>query len=294
MPEALKLKIVLCGMPKIGKTICFNTYRFQNEITSSPHSYRPTIGADYGSKRFNDRVELELRDTGGTGTIKLIIANFARGADLVYVFCDLNDAEGLNKVLKSFKPADFMSYINKGVTEFILVGVTTNAAVEPRISADALNRCKLRVGFNKVVELANPGSLVQVNALFQTTIDAHLTTTPETRAQALKIETLLSEVLSYSAKRAANPSNYYLSLSWLFGGISREAKLAAVNALQTAIVGGRKLTDSEFSMHHTALAQGELGRLYHRYLALSESALSVAARRKLVPSGAGEGSALAP
>ncbi|KAF4756060.1 hypothetical protein FOZ62_013746 [Perkinsus olseni] len=106
-PPIVKIiKVVILGDAAVGKTSLIQRYMHGS---FSHHSYKPTVGADFYSKKLDiipDQVagcrctvNMQIWDTAGQERFRSLGASFYRGADACILVCDVSRQNGLRNVL---------------------------------------------------------------------------------------------------------------------------------------------------------------------------------------------------
>ena len=121
MAEELKIKLVIIGAVKTGKTT-FCKYLGSGYNILNFEEYIETPGAAYFEKKLlynNQKYIIEVWDTGGAERYNKLIKFFFKNADIIFIFFNSHDRESFERAKNDIESVK-IEFTNKNVI-FILV-----------------------------------------------------------------------------------------------------------------------------------------------------------------------------
>lgn len=125
-----KLKVVLCGDAKTGKTKLFD------RITKDKYteSYLQTIGSDYATTTRvvpGANVKMDLWDTAGSPEYRIVLPIFFHEADIVLIVYDVTELDSFQNISYYLRNAPIWSG-NKEV-DIAIIGSKIDSWMKPRV-----------------------------------------------------------------------------------------------------------------------------------------------------------------
>jgi hypothetical protein len=188
---------------------------------------------------------------------KEIIQSNLKSADLVLVFCDLNDPLAYQKIAEHFSPKKLKAYCGNPRAKFALIATETPQHIPGTINQtlqDFTDKHDFDIYFTPATSRERVSSL---NESLKMALDA--------RREALKarveryhnyrlVEENLKNLVAYVA--------WFLGLSYFFGHSRKDDKVTAANALINALNGTTQPLAQLTKPQEEALKHDRLGSLY--------------------------------
>ena len=188
---------------------------------------------------------------------KEIIQSNLKSADLVLVFCDLNDPLAYQKIAEHFSPKKLKAYCGNPRVKFALIATETPQS-NPGIINQQLQDFTDKHNFDIYFTPKTPRECVSsLNSSLKIALDA--------RREALKAKVeryYHYRVIEENLKTLAAYVAWFLGLSYFFGHSKKEDKVIAANALINALNGMTKPLAQLTKPQEDALKHDRLGALY--------------------------------